>query len=321
MYSSNQTNNRAKIESNINRYYNIYWDGSVRGILDSYPNSAAAYSLRALSSTYTGPLIKVRRASDNLETDVYARYNGDLDTVALTSFCSGTNGFVTTWYDQSGKNNNAVQTTASNQPQIVASGNLITQGSKPSMRFDGLGDYFFTTQNNPFTFTGSVSLIHASYKNSNVYRSYETILSAGVTGVALNNALKSMGYSYANVGPASPIPTIVTDAWQPTGIQYNGTVTTNQRHLIGYYISNWSNHKINGLSNLRYNGVDVQTKTYGSGNLQSLNTNPMLIGVFDTILTTSYFGGDMQEILVYNSDQNSNRLGIENNINRYYNIY
>lgn len=105
------------------------------GLLDTYTGAAAAYSLRLLSTSYTGSAIKVRRASDNTEQDI-GFSNNELDTTTLASFCSGTNGFVTTWYDQSGNGNNATQPTAANQPQIVSSGSVILENSKPIM----LGD-------------------------------------------------------------------------------------------------------------------------------------------------------------------------------------
>ena len=84
--------------------------GILAYLLDDYSGAAAAYSLRLLSSTYTGYAIRVRRASDNAEQDI-GFVNNELDTSTLTSFCSGTNGFVKTWYDQSGNGNDATQTT------------------------------------------------------------------------------------------------------------------------------------------------------------------------------------------------------------------
>jgi surface protein len=76
-------------------------DGGLQPLLDTYPNAAAAYSLRLLRSAYTGSAIRVRRSSDNTEQDI-GFVSNELDTSALTTFCSGTNGFVKTWYDQSG---------------------------------------------------------------------------------------------------------------------------------------------------------------------------------------------------------------------------
>ena len=110
-------------------------------LLDLYPNAAAAYSVRKLRTAYTGNAIRVRRSSDNAESDI--GFSGDnIDTATLTSFCSGTNGFVTTWYDQSGNGRNATQTTAGNQPQIVSSGSVILENGKPALQFDGSNDGF-----------------------------------------------------------------------------------------------------------------------------------------------------------------------------------
>jgi hypothetical protein len=95
------------------------------GMLDFYPMATVAYSLRLLRNGYTGSAIRVRRASDNTEQNIGFTLQGELDITALSSFCSGTNGFVTTWYDQSGNSKNATQTTAANQPQIVSSGTYL----------------------------------------------------------------------------------------------------------------------------------------------------------------------------------------------------
>jgi len=94
--------------SNLNTYYQIYWQGNGTALLDSYSGASAAYSLRNLSSAYTGPLIRVRRSNDNVERDIYGTFRGDLDLAALTSFVGANSGFVTTWYDQSGIGDNLI---------------------------------------------------------------------------------------------------------------------------------------------------------------------------------------------------------------------
>jgi|14BtaG_2_1085337.scaffolds.fasta_scaffold03059_5 hypothetical protein len=101
-------------------------------ILDTYSGAELAVSLRALSSTYTGDAIRVRRASDNAEQDI-GFVDFVLDTSSLETFCSGTDGFVTTWYDQSGNSSDMTETTASKQPKIVSSGSTILENSKPSI--------------------------------------------------------------------------------------------------------------------------------------------------------------------------------------------
>ena len=63
-------------------------------LLDIYTGTAAtAYSLRRLSSTYTGSAIRVRRSSDNVSQDIGFDVNGDLDTTALTTFVGSNNKF------------------------------------------------------------------------------------------------------------------------------------------------------------------------------------------------------------------------------------
>ena len=60
------------------------------------------------------------------------------------------NGYVKTWYDQSGNDNRATQTTPAYQPKIVSAGALITENSKPAIQFDGTDDYL--------TFSGITSI-------------------------------------------------------------------------------------------------------------------------------------------------------------------
>jgi hypothetical protein len=94
-----------------------------KGLLDLYPGASAAYSLRALSAGWlAGDVVNVRRSSDSAVQDFTASQilNGDLLT-----FTGAGDGFVTTWYDQSGQANNATQGTTTKQPKIVSSGSLL----------------------------------------------------------------------------------------------------------------------------------------------------------------------------------------------------
>lgn len=108
--------------------------------LDAVTGAAAAYGLRLLRTAYAGPAIRVRRSSDNAESDIGFTAAGDLDTVALLAFTGAGSGFVTVWYDQSGNARNAVQATAANQPRIVNAGVVDTMGGRPTLRFDGAND-------------------------------------------------------------------------------------------------------------------------------------------------------------------------------------
>lgn len=89
----------------------------------AYEKSAGIYGVRLLYSNYTGPIMKIRRGNDNIEKDFYYNINADNlvtddGTTLNTSWLN--NGFaiayVTTWYDQSGNQNHATQTTTTYQP-------------------------------------------------------------------------------------------------------------------------------------------------------------------------------------------------------------
>jgi hypothetical protein len=104
------------------------------------PTAVAYSAARRLSSIYTGALIRVRRSSDNAEQDI--GYDGCnlLDEAALTTFVGAGNGFVTTWYDQSGNGRNATQTVPTQQPRIIVNGVLQLEGTRPAILFDGIDD-------------------------------------------------------------------------------------------------------------------------------------------------------------------------------------
>jgi hypothetical protein len=139
------------------------------GVLDFLSVSgAAAYSLRKLRTAYTGNAIRVRRSSDSAELNIGFTSSGDLDTTALLAHVGAGNGFVTTWYDQSGNGRNATQTTAGSQPSIVVNGAIITQNGRPAISYDGVNDNLQATipslanQNN-ISFFGVTQILTRKY--------------------------------------------------------------------------------------------------------------------------------------------------------------
>lgn len=102
--------------------------------LDGFPTPAAAFSTRRLLSSYTGPAMRVRRGSDWAEVDVGFDAAGDLDTATMLAHVGANDGFVVTWYDQSGNERNVTQITAANQPRVVNAGIVETMGGKPTIK-------------------------------------------------------------------------------------------------------------------------------------------------------------------------------------------
>lgn len=135
-YTSGGLAGRNKLTSSPNNW--TISDGGIIYILDAIDSSVIGLSLRKIKSSYEGSAITVRRASDNAETNIGFTASGDLDVSSLNSFCSGTDGFVKTWFDQSGGNRSASQTTSANQPQIYKSDSgVVTQNGLPSIEFTG----------------------------------------------------------------------------------------------------------------------------------------------------------------------------------------
>lgn len=105
--------------------------------LDTVAAPAVAYSLRKLRGSYSGSLIRVRRSSDNTEQDIGVTGCGTLDTAALTTFVGAGNGYVKTWYDQSGNSRDATQSTNGSQPMIVNAGTITSKFGQSIIYFNG----------------------------------------------------------------------------------------------------------------------------------------------------------------------------------------
>lgn len=91
----------------------------------------SCWSLRRCLSTYNGPAIRIRRASDNDETDISFKDNGDIDIDSIASFINATTGHVKTWYDQTPNSKHLDQPTLGNQPYIL----LNQQNGLPGVDF------------------------------------------------------------------------------------------------------------------------------------------------------------------------------------------
>ncbi len=99
--------------------------------------AVAAFSTRKIAANYAGSAIRVRRSSDNAEANIGFSGSGDLDIDALLAHVGTGDGFITTWYDQSGNGYNAAQATAAKQPVIVTAGVLNLMNTRAAMAFSG----------------------------------------------------------------------------------------------------------------------------------------------------------------------------------------
>ena len=111
------------------------------GRLVSDENSYAMYGLRKVKEGYTGNCIEVRESGGDTTANIGFDAHGNLDEAALLAHCGSNDGFVQTWYDQSGGTLfNLAQSGTGKQPKIVESGTINTANGKPTIKFDGTND-------------------------------------------------------------------------------------------------------------------------------------------------------------------------------------
>lgn len=261
--------------------------GSESLLLDTYSGASVAYSLRKLSSTYSGSAIRVRRSSDNTEQDIGFTGN-ELDTTSLTSFVGANDGYVTTWYDQSGNTNDATMATAVNQPRIVSSGSVDVVNGKSAILGDGTND----------------SLRYSGLSLTNPITNFMVIDKVGNTGrFGLFTSAQSLAGAFL-------LETTGIKAYQ-NGSTYTPIYANNDQSLISFKSAttgtDWDLYG-NG-SQVTNSGENIGT-AIGS-----------VISLFDRPNNTSRSNMYMQEYIVYNSDKFSDRADIESNINTYYSIY
>lgn len=105
----------------------------------SLPGLLVCAGIQRYNPSYSGPLIRVRRSSDDAELDI-GQSDGDLDTVALAAFVGANSAYVVKLYDQSSAGNDFVQSTNAAQPRIVNAGSYLGH-----LEFDGSNDTLITT--------------------------------------------------------------------------------------------------------------------------------------------------------------------------------
>ena len=262
-----------------------------KGILDTYAGASAAYSLRRLSRVASS-VVRVRRASDNSEKDFSATEVSSGTLVAWVG--AGNDGFVETWYDQSGNGNDATQGTAGSQPKIVDAGVLVSGG----IEFDGVDDRLTCS-----------SLYSSDISVFNVVTTSNTVNTGNFMRM-IHLCDGSDSFQLTRGG----LPEIGKLMSKNTAFQ-SGTTA-------------FKHGDINGVNLISAITSSTDTDAYIDGSLQSNSTDTLgfgnsattTIGARDDLLSSSFFAGSHAELIIYNSDQSDNRTAIEANIGDHYGI-
>jgi hypothetical protein len=259
------------------------------GLLDQYGGAAAAYSLRSLSLYRTDPVVRVRRSSDDTEADFTAAQVTDGSLAAWVG--AGNDGFVRTWYDQSGNGRDATQASTASQPQIVSNGSILETNSLPSVNFDGIDDRLI----NNSLLIAQPNTIFVAIKENQPNPS-KTIIDS-------YNSTQSIIYytgSYLAMGAGTVIGSITA------------TTNTNFRLITATF---------NGIQSfIRVNASQVLSGNAGSNSYSGLSIGNIR-GNPTPIAENYQVNVRFSEIVIYASDLSTNRAAIEANINAHYGIY
>ena len=257
------------------------WPVSGLKLLDAYGGASVAYSLRLLRDAYTGPLVTVRRQDNNEEQGFTAEQIIGTGSGSLINFCSGTNGFVKTWHDQSGNGNNATQPTAANQPRIVssASGSVELTNGRPCIRYFNSDkwlvfdtrrtDVISTFQVIKYDTTDGLRFLFGDTINADYHAGNTTFLDAGLAAAVVRNGAHRINN-------------------EPVILQ-----TTNKSSYLSQLLISMINTGSTSVSQL------TRDRTVSGRN----------------------HDGTLQEVVIYNTSQTSNVPGINGNINSHYSIY
>lgn len=247
---------------------------SVTPLLDVYGTASIGFSLRKLKSTSTN-VVRVRRSSDNVEQNFTA---DEITNGTLTTFTGASDGFVPTWYDQSGNNNHAVQPTAE-QPKIVSAGALILDNGKPCLNFDGVDD--------GLVFTSAIPLNDGSNRSNGF--------------VLANPKTDALWGIYTDQSAVYPI------------------IQSGNSGNIAFNYENYATY-VDGVT---FTGTrnDLYLATTGKRSLisSSFGKKSTTLGFSSLFNRLSFeLEGNVQEVVHYNFNNDTNRVGIQNNINDFY---
>jgi hypothetical protein len=211
---------------------------------------------------------------------------------------SSHNAAVHTWYDQSGSSNNATQTTDANQPLIVESGSLHTDGGKPALKFNGTSH---TLELSAKATIANTSIFSSFRSNSNTQDSVLFHLA-----VDASNAV-SIGLGGATGTPSSSLGSRLRVGGSNVVHKGDNTFTSTSQSLLSYIASS-SAAKM--FVDSTEETATVESRNSGANNRIGARGDD-----------AKFFNGDISEVILFDSDQTNNRFKIESNINNHYTIY
>ena len=231
------------------------------GLLDEYPSAAAAYSLRLLKSDFAGGLVEIAGYTTtptfvenrtflpdaNNELSLTSQDVGLSTTLgAWITANSITDGYVRTWYDQSGNARDKVQTTASIQPQIIAASTILLSSGKPTVSY--VSDYFPSVSGLEGNASISSFLVQESSDTQYVfvseYGNRHGLINIAGTSTVLTSAYGSPDYyidgTLTVFADRTAVNTLLSTGNPILRAEINGETSSWSRFdILNYYLGAW----------------------------------------------------------------------------------
>ena len=270
-------------------------------------SSAAAYSTRKLSTSYSGYAMRVRRSSDNVLADIAFDASGQVSatsvatqvvggaTSSFSAFYGANSCFVTIWYDQSGNARHATQPTAANQPAIVNAGVPFTFNGKQGLYFNGATSVFTV----PFSATvinaqGSFSAVLAQPV---LQQNFPAVISWG----------SALGPAFGPLDDAAAGKFGLYTSYGPYNITL-GPISANTNYVLS---ATWTGTAV----------TESRNKTVITGTLGAAFNTTLATGTIgrDSPGDPNTFNGTLPELIIFSTAlTTTNRQALENNQSAYY---
>ncbi|QDJ91885.1 arabinofuranosidase catalytic domain-containing protein [Acinetobacter haemolyticus] len=268
-------------------------------VIDSI-SSIAAYSLRRLRRNYTGPAIEVVRSSDSQVKQIGFK-GGVLDISNLTDFSQGSDLRVAKWFDQSGNGFDLAVATASAQPLIVKSGNVvIDQKNKVAIEFNGSTHKLFDAANS----------LAPQLLNSLNFASLAVFTHTAVSQDT-SNLRRILGFNYSSSQSIHKTSLYVSTSPNNVSFGARGTMEANTTILSSstdtqnsVVLSFFKGQQVG----LKVNAEAIKNATHGTANTAGGNGRFVVGSASVNAVESANFSGHLSEIILFNTDVSGDSL-------------
>ena len=219
-------------------------------------------------------------------TAIEANIGETYGITGIPAYDNTVDGFVETWYDQSGNGNHATQSVTGDQPKIVDGGVLVAN-DEGNPAIQGANGKSF----NLSAITGLEDL--SIFFVGTVPSYFQTI-----TGWSTDLHVIRFGPGQWD---------FVANSIDAGNMNWNSALTVGDTVLLNFTRSSGT---VTGYAN-----------SVASDTTSNANSNPFGLNRIFKRSSTNHYRGKAAELILYSSDQSADRVAIETNINNHYDIY